>query len=415
MANITTPAPAAKSINFRYEALDLSLKSVKGTVKAPNEVVAQNLFVERGYSSLSLEPVPSPLSLEGMVPSLFKVKSDQVITFSRQLATLLESGVTLLPALQLLSQQKSNSPAFRRILAYITSDLSTGSSLSQAISRHAKVFNEIYRRTIEVGERTGNLEVVLRELADHIEKQAILGKKLKSAMTYPIILLTAGILVTIVLLVVVLPPLADMFTKLDADVPLPTKILMATSNFVISYYLYLLGALAVLAAGVSYYWKHPKGKRAKDWLALRMPLLGSPILMGELARMSRTMSLMLNAGVALQDTMEILPRTTSNSLIREALDQMRERLFLGEGLAYPMAAIPMFPPLMLQMVRVGEDSNSLPVTMGVVADFYETAAADRIQAVISLITPLSTVFLAGMVGFIALSVIMPMYNLTGAF
>ena len=126
-----------------------------------------------------------------------------------------------------------------------------------------------------------------------------------------------------------------------------------------------------------------------------MPVLGSPILLGELARMSRTMSLMLSAGVALQDTMEILPRNTSNSIIREAMLQMRERLFLGEGLAYPMAAIPLFPPLMLQMVRVGEDSNTLPITMGVVADFYETVAAERTQAMVSLITLLSTIFLAG--------------------
>ena len=257
MANVTAPAAPAKNISFRYEALDLTLNKVKGTVKAPNEVAAQNILVGRGYSSLALEPVPSPLSLEGMIPSLYKVKPAQVITFSRQLATLIESGVTLLPAIQLLSQQRSGSPVFRRVLSYIASDLSTGSSLSQSIARHSKVFNEIYRRTIEVGERTGHLETVLRELADHLEKQAVLGKKLKAAMTYPAILLTVGVLVTIVLLVVVLPPLADMFTQLNADVPLPTRVLMATSNFAVDNFIYLMGAMVVIAMAVAYSWKRP--------------------------------------------------------------------------------------------------------------------------------------------------------------
>ena len=257
MANVTAPAAPAKNISFRYEALDLTLNKVKGTVKAPNEVAAQNILVGRSYSSLALEPVPSPLSLEGMIPSLYKVKPAQVITFSRQLATLIESGVTLLPAIQLLSQQRSGSPVFRRVLSYIASDLSTGSSLSQSIARHSKVFNEIYRRTIEVGERTGHLETVLRELADHLEKQAVLGKKLKAAMTYPAILLTVGVLVTIVLLVVVLPPLADMFTQLNADVPLPTRVLMATSNFAVDNFIYLMGAMVVIAMAVAYSWKRP--------------------------------------------------------------------------------------------------------------------------------------------------------------
>ena len=415
MANVSAQAPIAKTVNFRYEGLDLSLKRVKGNVKAPNEMAAQNLLVGRGYSSLSLEPVPSFLSLKGMLPSLFKVKTAQVVSFSRHLATLLESGITLLPALQLLSQQRSSSAPFRRVLRFIASDLSTGNSLSQAVSRRGKVFNEMYRRTIEVGERSGRLEVVLKELADYIESQEAVGKKLRSAMTYPAILLIVGILVTIVLLVVVLPPLAEMFEQLNAEVPLPTRILLAASDFVVGYYLYLLGTLTVLAGLIAFYWKHPKGQRAKAWLMFNIPVIGTPVLMAELARMSRTMSLMLSAGLPLQEVMEVLPRTTSNILIREALSQMRERLFLGEGLAYPMAANPMFPPLMLQMVRVGEDSNSLPITMGVVADFYEAEAAERTQTMVALITPLSTIFLAGMVGFIALSVIMPMYNLTGAF
>ncbi len=152
-----------------------------------------------------------------------------------------------------------------------------------------------------------------------------------------------------------------------------------------------------------------------DWLKFNIPVLGTVVVMGELARMSRTMSLMLEAGLPLQDTMEIIPRTSSNILFRDRLERLRQQLFLGEGLAYPMSGMPVFPPLMLQMVRVGEDSNTLGVTMGVVADFYETAAADKTNAMVALLTPASTMLLASFVAFVALSVIMPMYNLTSAF
>ena len=408
-------APQLKKMSFRYEAEGEGGRTVKGTVSAVSEVTAQNILVERGYTSVVLEPIANPLSLEGAIPSLFKVKSAQIINFSRQLATLLESGVTLLPAMQLLSQQKTMSGPFRRILGHVTSDLTTGASLSFAMSRHRGVFEEVYRRTIEVGEKTGNLEVVLRELADHIERQDALGKKLKSAMTYPVILLVVAVGVTLVLLTVVLPPLTKMFETVGADLPLPTKILMALSKFVNGNLLFLGIAGAVLAVAIPYSLTSAKGQRYREWLVMNMPVMGSPIVMGELARISRTMSLMLNAGLALQDTMDILPRTTTNILFKDALLNVRQQLFLGEGLAFPMASISFFPPLMLQMVRVGEDSNTLPVSMKVVADFYEQVAQERISAMVSMITPLSTVVLAAIVTFVALAVIMPMYNLTSSF
>ena len=408
-------APELKKMSFRYEAEGEGGRAVKGTVSAVSEITAQNMLAERGYTSVVLEPIANPLSLEGAIPSLFKVKSVQIINFSRQLATLLESGVTLLPAMQLLSQQKTTSGPFRRILGHVTSDLTTGSSLSFAMSRHRAVFTEVYRRTIEVGERTGKLETVLRELADHIERQDALGKKLKAAMTYPVILLVVAVGVTLVLLTVVLPPLTKMFETIGADLPLPTKILMALSKFVNGNIIFIGIFAAILALAIPYSIKSAKGQRYREWLVMNMPVMGSPVVMGELARVSRTMALMLGAGLALQDTMDILPRTTTNSLFRDALLRVRQQLFLGEGLAYPMATVPFFPPLMLQMVRVGEDSNTLPVSMRVVADFYEGAAQERIAAMVSMITPLSTIVLASIVTFVALAVIMPMYNLTSSF
>ena len=408
-----TPAP--KQVSYRYEAADDRGRRVKGSVRAASEIVAQNVLADRGLTDIALHPMASTFSLEGAVPSMFGVKPGAIIAFSRQLATLLESGVSLLPALQLLAQQSSNSAAMRRILTHITSDLSMGTSISHALSKHPEAFNEVYRRSIDVGERTGRLEEVLRDLAEHMEKQAAFAKKVSGAMTYPTIIMVVGVAVVIILLTVVLPPLSDLFTAFDADLPAPTRIMMALSDGFLEYKFYIFGGGGLIAVATIAYVRTEGGQRAKDRILMRIPLMGAPMLMGEIARLGRTMSLMLSAGLSLQEVMELMPETTTNSVFKDALEQVKRRLFLGQGLAYPMAANPLFPPLMLQMVRVGEESNTLDVTMRVVADFFEAEAEERTTALVAMITPVSTILLAAMVGFVALSVIMPMYSLTGSF
>ena len=406
---------AQKQISYGYEAVNDRGRRAKGTVKATSEIAAQNILADRGFVDIALHPMASTFSLEGAIPSLFAVKPQAIIGFSRQLATLLESGVSLLPALQLLGQQSSGSAPLRRIINHITSDLATGTSISYALSKHPDAFNEVYRRSIDVGERTGRLEEVLRDLAEHMEKQAAFAKKVSGAMTYPAIIMVVGLAVTVILLTVVLPPLSELFTAFDAELPMPTRIMMAISDGFSKFIIPIAGGAAALVVAAVAYLRTERGQRAKDRFIMGIPLMGAPVLMGEIARLGRTMSLMLGAGLSLQEVMELMPETTTNSVFKEALEQVKRRLFLGQGLAYPMAANPLFPPLMLQMVRVGEDSNTLDVTMRVVADFFESEAETRTTALVAMITPVSTIVLAALVGFVALSVIMPMYSLTGSF
>lgn len=400
--------------NFRYQALAANGQSAKGSIKAINQVRAYTTLMEQGYTDINLQPVPSPFSLEGAFPSMFKVKPLQVAVMCQQLATLLESGVSLLPAIQLLGSQSTYPPPLRRILNHITSDLSVGDSLSQSLARHPQVFDEIFVRTLEVGERTGRLEVVLREISTHIENKEAFGKKLKGAMTYPIIILVVGIVVSFLLITVVLPPLAKLFVTLGTKLPLPTRILMGISGFFAVAKLYLIGAIVLFVVGMVTYGRSPAGRKLKDRLAIKMPVLGGAAYVGEIARLARTMSLMLTAGLSLQDTVEMLPRTSTNSIFREALQEVRQGLFLGQGFSFTMAANSLFPPLLLQMAKVGEDTNTLDRTMRVAANFYESVAEDKTAAIVSLITPLSTIFLAGLVAFVALSVIMPIYGITAA-
>jgi len=354
-------------------------------------------------------------SLEEAFPTFFKVKPRDVVIFSRQLATLLRSGISLLPALEILGGQVTTSRAFKKILETIVDDLRSGGSFTQAISKHPKVFSDIYCRTITVGEQTGNMEMVLNRMADYMEKQGETAAKIGKALTYPLMVLGMGGAVIVILMVVVMPQLMGMFTSMGVELPLPTRILIGASNILTTYPLYLLIAGAVLVAVALWLVKQPTGRRLLDRMRLSAPLIGLPTLLGELARFSRTMSVLIGAGLSLQEIMELMPQTSNNRIIRDALTHVKERLFLGEGLSEPMSRLDIFPPLLVQMVAVGEESNTLDFTLGVVADFYETTADEKTAAMVGMISPISTIGIGLLIGFIAISVLMPMYTLTGAF
>ncbi len=411
---LEAPPKSKELISYRYTATTPQGKLVKGTIKAANEVEAERLIIGEGFHPVTVEVVPSMFSLEEAFPTLFKIKPRDVIIFSRQLSTLLRSGISLLPALEILQGQVASSRAFKKILGSITNDIRSGGSFTQSIAKHPTAFDEIYCRTIIVGEQTGNMEMVLNRMADYLEKQGEIAKKVGKALAYPMMVMGVGLVVAIILMTVVMPQLMGMFTSMGVELPLPTRILIATSNFLTAYPLYLLMAGVVLVATVLWLVKQPTGRRLLDRVKLSAPLIGAPALMGELGRFSRTMSVLIGTGLDLQEIMELMPQSSNNRVIRDALNQVKNGLLLGEGLSEPMSRIDIFPPLLVQMVAVGEESNTLDFTMGVVADFYEATAAEKTSAMVGMIGPVSTVGIALVVGFIAISVIMPMYTLTGA-
>ena len=412
---LEAPVKPRKLVSYRYEAATGQGRLVKGTIKATGEIEAERQLIAEGYRPINVEAVPSMFSLEEAFPTLFQIKPRDVIIFSRQLATLLKSGISLLPSLEILQGQVTTSRAFKKTLESIVHELRSGGSLTQAISKHPKAFNEIYCRTMAVGEQTGNLELVLNQMADYIEKQGEIAKKIQGALRYPIMVMGVGLVVVVVLMVAVMPNLLDMFTTMNAELPLPTRILMGVSNALTANPLYFLIGAAVLAAAVIWMVKQPSGRRLLDRIKLAAPLIGTSTLMGELARFSRTMSVLITAGLSLQEIMELVPQSSSNTVVRDALSRINEGLLLGEGLSEPMSHIDMFPPLLVQMVAVGEESNTLDFTMGVVADFYETTAEEKTASMVGMVSPISTIAIALVVGFIAISILMPMYTLTGTF
>jgi type IV pilus assembly protein PilC len=415
MTSIYEVSKGQKELTYRYVATTKQGTLVKGNIKATSEIAAERLLVQKGYIPEHVEIAPSMFSLEEALPTLFRVKVRDVIVFSRQMATLIRSGISLLPALEILQGQVATSRAFRSILSSIVNDIRSGGSFSQAVSKNPKAFTEVYCRTIAVGEETGSLEVVLERMANYMEKQSQLTGRVKKALTYPALVMGVGVVVCIMLVTVVMPKLLGMFKTMNVALPLPTKILMSLTEIFASYTLYIIIAVAVLGALFVWMVKQPKGKRLFDRAKLSMPIIGPAILLSELGRFARTLSVMVKAGLNLQETMEMLPKATSNTVVRDTLYRVNEKLLLGEGLSEPMSHEKLFPPLMIQMVAVGEETNTLDFTMGVVADFFETAAEDKTTAMVGLLGPLSTIAIALVVGFIALSVLMPMYTITGAF
>ena len=413
MAESLKASSPAKVTTYSYVALDSANKPVKGTIKAASEALAGRLITEKGLRPVTVEPVPSRFALEQAFPSLFGIKPREVNSFSRQLATLIESGITITAALELMYQQ-SSSRAFKKVLSTIGEDLRSGLSFSQALIKHPTVFDEIYCRTISLAEQTGKLEVIMRQMADFQEKQAEALKKVKGALTYPAVILSLGIIVAAILMTTALPALIDMFEQMKVDLPLPTRILIGVSNFINGNILYLAGGAGALALLAIYFVKQPAGRLRFDRFLLRAPVIGPPAHSAALARFSRTTSILLGAGLSLQEIMELVPSTIGNRAMRQSLSKVSQDLVRGEGISDPMARDDLFPPLLTQMVMVGEESNTLDSSLAVAADFYEADSSERVTAMVRIIQPVATVLIAALVGFMAVAVMLPMYSITGA-
>lgn len=397
---------------YKYIAYGENKRIVRGSMEAASESAVEEALEHQGYQLISLKAVAAGPTLEQMLPSLFRIRAGDVIAFSRQLTTLLEAGIGILAAVGMLQEQASNRQ-FKRVLDSVIDDLRAGTPFSAALARHPRVFPQLYQRMVEVGERTGEPEAALKQVTDYMERENAASKKLGRAMIYPVMILVMAIAVVMLLITVALPPMVDMFDSLDTDLPLTTRILIGTVNFVSVNKITLLLAGGALGALAIICFRRPEIRLALDRLLLRVPIIGSISLQGEVARLSRVMSALVRGGLALPETMELAADTARNRAVKQALTEVQEELLLGQGLSGPMSQIRLFPPVLVQMVKVGEETGTLDSTLVTVADFYEAEAQAKTDAFISLIEPLMTAGIALLVGFIALSVITPMYSIMG--
>ena len=332
--------------------------------------------------------------------------------FSRQLALLLESGIDIVTAIDLFKVQAGNK-AFKGILEEIVAHLRGGASFSEALAKFPKVFPTMYCRTIAAGEQSGNLDTVLRRMADYMERVAVATKKVKSAMTYPIVVLVVAIVVVAALVFFVMPTFTGLYTTMGAKLPAITKALLSIANGARSYGAYVLIVLVAAIVGVGLYIKTPTGKINWDRFMLRLPVIGPIVRLNELSRCCRTISMLIKVGLPLPDILTMCVQSSGNKIVSQALLDVKQDMLAGEGLAQPMAKRSIFLPLMVQMVSVGEKTGNLGNTLTTVADSYETDADDKTQAAVALLQPAMTIGLAIIVGFIVIAMVSAMYGIYG--
>ena len=395
---------------YQYVAYSTEGETVKGRLEASSESGAEELLWKLDYTIISLGQAREQGSLFGFGN---RIKTRDLIVFSRQLATLIESGISIVRAIQLLQEQTSNKK-LRQVLAEVVSDVRQGQFLSEAIAKHGKSFPTLYPRLIEVGERTGNLELVLRQLAVYLEKEEALVRKIRSAMSYPSFVLVLAVGVIFLMLTVALPPLMGLFESFDAELPLPTRILLALTDFFSTNVTYIVAAMVLGGGGLFMWLRTETGHWMLDRFMLKVPLIKRIIIQGAVARMCRSTATLLQAGLALPEIMQMVIRTQSNRVIKAALEQVRSDLLQGHGLSDPLANQDIFPAMLPQMVSVGEETGSLDTNMATLADFYEEEVDRAVAALSGALEPAMTIFIGGLVGFIAISVITPMYSLMGS-
>jgi type IV pilus assembly protein PilC len=399
-------------MEFQYVAYTEDKKLVKGRVSAASEEAALNLLSYGGYQTVSLKEIVPFFNRQKMASRFGRVKAREIIMFSRQLALLLESGTDIVTSLELLQSQVTNQ-VLRGVLGEVASDIRGGSALSTALAKHPRAFPELYHRTIAAGEQAGNLEVVLRQMADYLERSATIEKKIKNALTYPIIVAVVAFVVITILVTFVLPAFTSLYNVLGTELPGTTQILISLSEWLIDYGLYLLLAIAALAVVGFIYVKTPAGKYQLDKLMLSLPVVGRINLLSELARCCRTIALLFRVGLPLPEVMAQAIHGTNNKVMAQALAEVQQELIRGEGLSNPMAKRKIFLPLMVQMAKVGEETGHLDTTLATVAQTYEVEADDRTSSAVGLIQPAITIIIGIVIAFIAISLVSAMYSIYG--
>lgn len=396
---------------YKYRAYTTEKKIVQGTIEVTSEGLAEGALYRAGYRHiLSLKEVPPGLSLERLIPTLFGVRTQDVIDFSNQLATLIESGISILNSLQLLAGQTAKK-SLQKIIDGLGEEIQGGNSLSQALGDYPQVFSDNYCQVIKASEQTGNLELGLRQAANYLEKQAVASQKIKRAMLYPAFVLLMAVGVSILLITVAMPPLVELFNSLGATLPWMTNLLINVTGFFLDRYLYVLGFIFLTIMLTIGLLRLPSVKIARDRFMLKIPAIGAINIERSMQHFCQTAAMLLEAGLRLPQILEITLQTSRNRIIRQALGRVRDRLIQGEGLAQPMSEIGLFPPLLVEMVVVGEKTGAMDTTLATLADFYEKSVDRRIDVLISMIEPALTVVIGVVVIFIALSMITPLYSI----
>ena len=395
--------------SFAYSAINASGVELSGEVNAPVIGAAREALRVRGLLALELSEQAS--STEGIRGAVKKVKPKALQIFSRQFATMIEAGLNVVTALVILEEQTEDKN-LARVITEIRSDVEGGLLLSEALARHPRIFSRLFVSMVEAGEAAGILDIVLDRVAFQIEKETQIKRKVKGAMMYPLMVMSFATLVLIGMLMFLVPVFVDLFKQLGGDLPTLTKMVVAASELVRTKWYILFPGFGALIFGFLRGKKTEQGRRIWDRVRLKAPVgIGAVVLKVGMARFSRTLSTLVGSGVDIIRALEITGTTSGNSLIEDAVVGVRERVHQGVPIAIPLTESPIFPPMVSQMVRVGEETGELEKMLGKIADFYEDEVDSAIATLTSIIEPLMMIAVGVMVGIIIISMYLPMFKL----
>ena len=339
-----------------------------------------------------------------------KVKDKEMAIFTRQFSTMIDAGLPLVQCLNILAEQ-SESKTLRSVTGQVARHVEAGSTLADALRRHPRTFDDLFTNLVEVGEAGGILDVVLQRLAAYIEKAAALKRKVKAAMVYPCAIIGVALLVVIFMLTFVIPTFAQMFKDLGADLPLPTKIVMVLSDFVRSYILLLIAGMIGAVMALRSYYRTEGGRATIDALMLKLPVFGTLVRKVAVARFTRTLGTLVQSGVPILDGLRITARTAGNKVVEKAVLQCRAAVTEGKTLADPLRTSGVFPPMVTQMISVGEQTGALDAMLSKIADFYDDEVDTAVSTLTSLLEPIMIVFLGVVVGGLVVAMYLPIFKL----
>jgi type IV pilus assembly protein PilC len=397
---------------FLYRVRDKAGQTVEGELEAENATLVAGKLRSMGYTPVSIEKRSNAsLTSELKIPGLSgRMKLKDVAVFSRQFATMINSGLSLLRALAILAEQTENK-ALATIVGEIRMDVEKGSSLSAALGRHPKAFSRLYVAMVRSGEASGSLDSVLVRLAETIEKQVDLRRKVKSAMTYPVVVFILVILIATAMLMFIVPQFKTMYADLGGKLPSLTRYLIALSDAVRKFFPFMILAVGLAAFGFRRWIKTDAGRARWDAFKLHVPVFGLLVRKTALSRFSRTLAALTRSGVPILESLEIVSLTSGNTVVAIALEDVQRAVKGGDSLARPLENHEIFPPMVVQMMAVGEETGALDEMLDKIADFYDQEVTATVDALTSLIEPILICVMGAVVGGMIIALYLPMFNI----
>lgn len=392
---------------FQYVVKSGEGQTVQGTLDAANEGDVVNELRTRGFLILEIKRAKDTK----VTKSKKKVSTDDVVTFTRQMSTMIDAGLPLLQALHIMTEQMDNLN-FREIIREVAGDIESGSSLSEAMAKHPKCFDRLYCSMIKVGEASGMFAEILNKVATYMEDAAKLKRKVKSAMVYPSVVSGMAVFITLFLLIKIVPVFKEIFEGFGSALPPPTQFVVTLSEIVRSYFLLVVFIIVAIVIASKMYYKTENGRMFFDTLVFKVPVFGEILKKAALSRFTKTLGTLISSGVPMIQSMEIVQSVAGNATIEYAIRNVTKKIMQGEGVATPLSDAKIFPPMVVRMVDVGERTGKLDLMLQKISEFYDDQVNNAVAALTSLIEPLLIGFLGVVVGGIVVCMFMPIFKLS---